>query len=86
MSTGRNIGAWDRAISPDHRHPFRVDKTVPAKRRRCSHHRVREIFSERKASACREESTDGGADYAAAEESGDIQVLRRSAGCDEWGG
>ena len=30
--------------------------------------------------------TDRGADDAAAEESGDIQVLRCSAGGDEWGG
>jgi hypothetical protein len=34
----------------------------------------------------KEESPDGRADYAAIPESGDIQVLRRSAGSDEWEG
>jgi hypothetical protein len=33
----------------------------------------------------KEEPTDKGANYSAAEESGDIQVLRRSADRNEWG-
>ena len=73
-------------VGPDHRHPFRADKTVPAKRRRGSHQRVRKIFGEKKAGAQGQESPDGGAYDAATEESGDIQVLQHSAGGGEWAG
>jgi hypothetical protein len=71
---------------PYHRHPFRADETISAKRRGCYHPRVREIFSERKTVTQGQESPDWGADVAVSEESSEIQVVQGVEGCDEWGG